>query len=51
MIPRSVRNSRAFSAAQRAWDNMTPEDVYGPDDPEPDEEPAPEEEAIEEPVK
>lgn len=24
--------NRAFASAQRRWDNMTPEDVYGPDD-------------------
>jgi hypothetical protein len=26
---RSWRNARAFASAQRAYDNMTPEDVYG----------------------
>lgn len=26
----------AFSSAQRAYDNLTPEDVYGPDDDEPE---------------
>ena len=31
------RGSRSFASAQRAYDNMTPEDVYGPDEPEPEE--------------
>lgn len=27
---------RAFASAQRAYDNLTPEDVYGPDEDEPE---------------
>lgn len=33
MLGRS-RNARSFASAQRSWDNMTEEDVYGPDEPE-----------------
>lgn len=32
--PRTI----TFASAQRRWDNLTPEDVYGPDDPYEDEE-------------
>ena len=35
--------NRALASAQRSYDNLTPEDVYGPDDPE-----EPEEEVVEE---
>lgn len=28
---------RAMASAQRSYDNLTPEDVYGPDEPEPEE--------------
>lgn len=37
MSYRESRNARAFASAQRSYDNMTPEDVYGPDDPEEEE--------------
>jgi hypothetical protein len=37
MGPRESRNARNFASAQSAWDNATPEDVYGPDEPEPEE--------------
>lgn len=30
---------RAVASAQRSYDNMTEEDVYGPDDEEPEEQP------------
>jgi len=33
MRPRRV----TMAQAQRAWDNLTPEDVYGPDEPEEEE--------------
>ena len=36
MGPRESRNARNFASAQSAWDNMTEEDVYGPE-PEPEE--------------
>ena len=36
MGPRESRNARNFASAQRSWDNMTPEDVYGADEPEPE---------------